>query len=145
MDAAMQVGEAIARCSARDLKTSLFACEELLLDYDEYPAELFREWLKLIGSRNFDACTKSWLLLQHLYDNGQLLTEDQKSEFAPLLARKFAAGSEKQSFIIATLLGEICGAVTMLTHLAQQYERSPLGEVLQDALTRLKGRDPRKP
>ena len=91
MDAAMHVGEAIARCSARDLKTALFTCDEVLLDYDEYLTELFREWLELLREPAYDACTKSWLVLQHLYDNGQLLTDSQKATLALLIADKFAS------------------------------------------------------
>jgi hypothetical protein len=145
MNAVLPVAEAISRCSAPELRTALFACDGFLLDYDEYPDELLQEWLKLLCGRAYDECPKSWLVLQHLYDNSQLLTEIQKATLVPVIASKFAAGNEKQSFIIATLLGEVCGAVTTLMRLTEEYKDHPLGDIARDVLMRTQRKAKGKP
>jgi hypothetical protein len=139
-DTARRVADAIARCSVADLKVALFACNDLLLGFDEYPARLFQEWLTLLSSDAYDRCPTGWLLLQHLYNNAEMLTVTQKQELAPILKRKFAVGNEKQSFIVVVLLGEVCEAGIELRHLAGEYAQSALGNLVRDALNRLERR-----
>jgi hypothetical protein len=138
--AADALREAVARCSVSDIKAALAACDDVLLDDDTYPDELFTAVIDVLQSKAFGACAKSWLVLHHLYQSGAQLTGTQKTQLAPVVAAKYESGGEKGPFMIAVLLGEVCRDASALERLAATTGTRALREIALDALASMRRR-----
>jgi hypothetical protein len=66
--------DALQHCSVSAIKAALSDCEDVLHDEDGYPEELFAAVIDLLQSNMFVACSKSWLVLHHLYANEDALS-----------------------------------------------------------------------
>lgn len=139
-DAIAMLSRALHECSTDAIKAALRACDDIVLESDEYPSTLFAGLsAEIVPSKEFASCDKSWLVLHHFYDNAETLSFEQRVALAATVAATFGTTNPKRAFIAGVVLAEVCQDEG-LAALLQLLRDRPEEESIIDALRTLSRR-----